>query len=509
VAIDSAGNVYVADTQNSTIRKVTAAGVVTTLAGTAGMLGSADGTGVDARFRNPDGVAVDGAGNVYVADTGNSTIRKITAAAVVTTLAGGAGAAGSIDGTGGDAHCNLPHGVAVDSAGNIYVADTENDTIRKVTATGVVTTLAGEAGMGGSVDGAGAAARFTLPTGVAVDSAGNVFVADRGNATIRKVTAAGVVTTLAGSAGVSGRADGTGSAAQFNNPNGVAVDAAGAVYVADQLNGRIRKISPAGDVTTLAGTAERFSFPSGVAVDSAGHVYVAESFKDIIRVINPAATVTRLAGTASLAGDSNGPGAMARFFTPIAVATDASGNVYVTDAATIRKISPDDVVSTLAGSGIFGSNDGAGAAAQFNSPNGVALDGAGNLYVADQGNQTIRKITATGVVTTFAGTAGERGSADGTGSAARFNFPAGVAVDSAGNVFVADLANSVIRKITPAGDVTTLAGSAGVSGSADGTGSAARFKTVTDVAVDGTGPVTSMSPTSEKRPSAGSRPAGS
>jgi sugar lactone lactonase YvrE len=485
VAVDGAGNVFVADTDNNTVRKITAAGVVTTFAGTASLSGSADGTGADARFSNPDGVAVDSTGNVFVADTGNSTIRKITPAGVVTTLAGAAGMAGSVDATGVAARFNLPQGVVVDSAGNVFVADTENSTIRKVTAAGVVTTLAGTAGVGGSVDGTGAAARFTLPTGVAVDGAGNVFVADRGNATIRKVTSAGVVTTLAGSAGVSGSADGTGSAAQFNHPNGVAVDAAGAIYVADQFNGRIRKISPAGDVTTLAGTAGRFSFPSGVAVDSAGNVYVAESFKDVIRVITPAAVVTTLAGTASLAGDADGPGAMARFFTPIAVATDTSGNVYVTDATTIRKISPDDVVSTLAGSAIFGSEDGAGAAAQFDSLNGVAVDGTGNLYVADQGNQTIRKITATGVVTTFAGTAGELGSDD--GSAARFNFPAGVAVDSAGNVFVADLANSVIRKITPAGAVTTLAGAANTTGSADGTGPAARFNTVADVAVDGAG----------------------
>ncbi|MEZ4364380.1 MAG: hypothetical protein R3B48_29665 [Kofleriaceae bacterium] len=182
---------------------------MTTLAGASGMQGGADGTGAAARFAFPWGVAVDSAGTVYVADSGNSTIRKVTAAGVVTTLAGTAGMLGSADGTGAEARFQIPLGVAVDSAGNVYVADQSNSTIRKVTAAGVVTTLAGTAGMRGSADGTGAAARFAFPLGVAVDSAGNVYVADRGNSTIRKVTAAGVVTTLAGRAGMTGITLGT------------------------------------------------------------------------------------------------------------------------------------------------------------------------------------------------------------------------------------------------------------------------------------------------------------
>ena len=258
VAVDSAGNVFVADYDNYTIRKVTPAGVVTTLAGSAGNGGSADGTGSAARFNQPSGVAVDSAGNVFVADTDNHTIRKVTPAGVVTTLAGSAGASGSTDGTGSAARFDDPEGVAVDSAGNVFVADTDNHTIRKVTPAGVVTTLAGSAGASGSTDGTGSAARFYYPVGVAVDSAGNVFVADTGNHTIRKVTPAGVVTTLAGSAGNSGSADGTGSAARFNDPEGVAVDSAGNVFVADCFNNTIRKVTSAGVVTTLAGSAGAF-----------------------------------------------------------------------------------------------------------------------------------------------------------------------------------------------------------------------------------------------------------
>src|SRR5439155_1385320 len=208
--------------------RITSAGVVTTLAGTAGTPGSTDATGTAARFRFPRDVATDGTGNVYVAELSNNTVRKITPAAVVTTLAGTAGSVGSADGTGAAASFNFPSGVATDSAGNVYVADTSNNTIRKITPAGVVTTLAGTAGTTGSTDATGAAASFNFPQGVATDSAGNVYVADTLNNTIRKITPAGVVSTLAGTAGT-GSADGTGAAASFNSPVGVATDNAGNV----------------------------------------------------------------------------------------------------------------------------------------------------------------------------------------------------------------------------------------------------------------------------------------
>ena len=280
---------------------------MTTLAGQVGVSGTNDGTGSAARFYNTGGVAVDNSGNVFVADGGNDTIRKLTLVGtnwVVTTLAGLAGISGTSDGTGSAARFNGPSGVALDSAGNVYVADTWNFTIRKLSSAGVVTTLAGRAGFSGGADGTNNMARFSYPNGVAVDSTGNIYVVDSGN-TIRKVTPVGtnwVVKTLAGLAGVSGTNDGMGSAARFWNPFGVAVDSAGNLYVVDSDNSTIRKVTPAGVVTTLGGmagsysyadgtgSAARFYIPFGVTVDSAGNVYVTDSNNNTIRKGWPASS---------------------------------------------------------------------------------------------------------------------------------------------------------------------------------------------------------------------------
>jgi hypothetical protein len=508
VATDGADNIYVADSGNNTIRKITPAGLVTTLAGTAGVVGSAAGAGPVASFSNPTGVATDSAGNVYVADFGNNIIRKITSAGVVTTLVGTAGVIGSADGTGPAASFNNPTGVATDSAGNVYVADKANNIIRKITSAGVVTTLAGTAGVTGNINGIGAAASFRSPSGVVTDSAGNVYVADYGSNIVRKITSAGAVTTLAGSAGVTGSTDGAGAAASFGGTYGVATDSVGNVFVADIWNQLIRKVTPAGVVTTLAGMSAKFgsadgtgaaaSFfaPYGLATDGAGNIYVADTSNNIIRKITACGAVATLAGMTGVTGgpgNVDGIGSAARFDGPQGTATDSAGNVYVADRInnTIRKITPAGVVTTLAGiaDGFVGSTDGIGSVARFNLPLGVATDNAGNVYVADGFNNTIRKITPAGVVSTLAGTARVIGSADGIGSAASFNGPSGVATDSVGNVYVADKGNDTIRKITPTGVVSTLAGTAGMFGSADGAGSAARFYWPTAVATDSVGNV--------------------
>jgi serine/threonine protein kinase len=323
----------------------------------------------------------------------------------VTIFAGQAGTSGSQDGAGADARFQAPGGVAVDSAGNVYVADTGNNTIRKISRAGVVTTLAGQAGSHGSLDSQGSAARFWAPFGIAVDRSGNVFVAEVANGIIRKISPAGQAGTLAGLAGNPGTNDGAGDNAQFRNPWGVAVDAKGTVYVADTSSSTIRKITPGGAVSTLAG----------------------------------------LAGTA---GFSDGMGGQARFWNPHGVTVDegiaarpgGGCDLYVADTGnnTIRKITSDGTVSTVAGrAGSPGLADGAPGVSQLRHPQGVAMSLRGILYVADTDNRAIRVLAKTGAMTTLAVT-GDLG------------HPDAIAVDSIGNIYVADTVNNVIRKVATA-----------------------------------------------------------
>lgn len=457
----------------------------TTLAGKAS-IGSADGSGEAARFWFPDDVAVDQAGNLFVADSDNHTIRKITPNGMVTTLAGLAGVIGSLDGVGSAARFYHPEGITVDLFGNVYVADTDNQTIRKITPGGLVTTLAGIAGSNGNMDGIGTAASFNYPSGVAMDGSGNLYVTETFNYDVRKITPAGAVTTFAGMAGSGGNADGVGSAARFSNPHGVATDAWGNIFVADSYNDRICKITPAGMVTTLRtadGTAAYFYRPQKLGLDAAGNVYVSESSSHRVLQLTTAGNLTtfvNLPPDLPLEDPASVPYADG-------VAVDALGNVFVADTgnSAIRKITPGGVLTSVAGFGpAFGSTDGIGSVARFYFPAGIATDASANLYVADAANHTIRRIAPGGMVTTLAGLAGASGAIDGVGSAARFNSPAAVAVDSTGNVFVADAGNCTIREISAAGVVTTVAGLAGASGSVDATGSAARFYRPQSLAVD-------------------------
>jgi sugar lactone lactonase YvrE len=308
--------------------------------------GSADGTGSAAQFRNPYGLTIDHDGNGYVADSSNHTIRKVTPGGTVTTLAGLASSYGSSDGTGTNARFWLPASVAVDGFGNVFVADSNNSTIRKVTTTGVVTTFAGRAGGFGSNDGTGAAARFYSPEGIAIDQDDNLYVSDTYNYTIRKITPAAVVTTLAGAPGqiFPLGADGTGSAARFYFPAGIATDTNGNVYVADTQNNTIRKIAPGGVVTTIAGnprfygTADgpgpdaRFYMPNGLAADAAGNVYVADTYNYTIRRVTPTGMVTTLAGDPSSGFTADGTGRFATFRSPAGVAVDIQGTLYVIES---------------------------------------------------------------------------------------------------------------------------------------------------------------------------------
>jgi sugar lactone lactonase YvrE len=309
-------------------------------------------------------------------------------------------------------------------------------------------------------------AHFDSPHGIVVDSSADIYVADTNNHAIRKITPAGVVTTFAGTAGRSGSADGVGNAARFSLPYGLTADRAGNLYVADTWNSMIRKIAPSGAVTTIAGHPapqwsteggagpKRFHYPTGIAADHKGNVYVGDGSEGTVRKITPDGAVTFFVRVRSALG----------------MTTDADGNLFVANEEhqTVEKITPDGEITTVAGrTEAIGNADGVRDAARFHDPHGVAIDRNGNIYVADTWNSTIRKITPAGEVTTLAGLAGRDGSTDGLGSAARFNGPEGIAVDDHGNIYVADTGNHTIRKISPTGMVTTVAGEAGVRGRSD------------------------------------------
>jgi streptogramin lyase len=498
ITVDAQGNIYVGDCYNYTIRKLTLAGtnwVVTTIAGKPGIIGSVDGTNNTAGFSFVYGVVVDANGNVYVAD-GQYAIRKLTPVGtnwVVTTIAGN-GSYGTADGTNRSARFGVPEGLAIDPQGSLYETD-RSHTVRRITPVGtnwVVTTLAGSAGTSGSTDGTNSTARFFYPGGLAADGQGHVLVADSNNHTIRCLNQQGtnwVVTTIAGLAGQFGDVDGSNSTARFYYPHDIAVSTNGIFYVTDDDNYSIRSLTLVGTtwvVGTVAGIGgpgsndgannqSRFDAPWGVSAASNGNLYVADRLNDTIRQLSQMGTnwvVSTIAGTVEVSGSTDGTNENARFNVPSGVASDGVGNVYVADAGNgaIRKLTPQGtnwVVSTLSRA--------------FSSPVGLTVDSAGIIYVADSGNDTICMLSLIGTnwtVTTLAGLAGNAGFLDGTNSGARFYWPRGIAVDSTGNLFVADQSSSTIRKVSPVGTnwvVTTIAGVNGQVGRIDGTNSGARF----------------------------------
>lgn len=448
--------------------------------------GTNDGTSIGARFSNPQGAAGDGNGNLYVADANNHTIRKVTSSGVVTTFAGAALTSGSANGSLAVARFNSPQGLAFDTAGNFYVAG--GNLIRKISGDNV-TTLAGS-GLNGNTDGTGTGASFNFPTRLAVDGAGNVYVSDSNNHKIRKITPSGVVTTLAGS-GAFGSADGLGTAASFNNPRGIAVQTDGTVFVADSNNHTIRRIDADGTVTTVAGsagqggftdasgTAARLSNPQDLFLDGAGALYVSDG-SHLIRRIDLANgyAVTTIAGLAFNTGFTDATGTAARFNSPRGLGWMGNGlGIVDGNSNTIRHIDLQGVVTTLAGLPP-GFSDGSGTAVRFNSPEGIARDSAGNLYVADWNNRVIRKITPAGQVSVFSGIVSQGNGAmiDGAANVARFGGPRSLAIDeSRGTLYVFD--GGTIRKVSLAdGSVSLLAGANDFgTGTMDGNATTARF----------------------------------
>ena len=485
IALDAAGNLYIASSYDNVVREVSG-GVITTIAGTgtAGFSGD-NGPAINATLNTPYGLFVDSAGNLYIADNGNNRIRQVSGG-VITTIAGNGflGYAGD-NGPAVSASLNSPRGVVVDSSGNLYIADTGNNRIRTVTGTGIAT-FAGNGTQGFSGDnGLATSADLSVPCGIALDSAGNLYIADYYNNRVRKVSN-GLITTVAGkgTTGFSGDG-GLATNAQLNSPFVVGVDFTGNLYIADYGNNRIRKVS-AGAITTVAGNGTsgfggdggapagaQLHAPYAVAFDKTGDLFIADYRNNRVREIS-GGTVNTIAGsgTPGFSGDS-GPAASAQLNQPSAIAISSVGDVYIADTGNnrIRKVSA-GTISTFAGNGTAGyaGDSGPAANAELNSPSGLAFDSSGNLYIADSANNRIRKIS-NGTITTVAGNGTGGYAGDGSSAtAAQLHSPSGIAVDSTGNLYIADSANNSIRKVT-GGVISTVAGN-GTSGYSGDNGAA-------------------------------------
>jgi cysteine-rich repeat protein len=522
VAVDGLGNLFIGDQDNHRIRRVDAAsGLITTVAGTgvAGFSGDG-GPATSAEIRSPHGVAIDGLGNLFIADRNNHRIRRVDAASGLVTTVAGTGVAG-FSGDGGpatSAQLNFPRGVAVDGLGHLFIADMSNHRIRRLDAsTGVITTVAGTGVPGLSGDGGPASsAQLESPNGVAVDGFGNLFIADVSNHRIRQVNAVtGVITTVAGMGAPGFSGDGAlATSAQLNLPHGVAVDGFGNLVIADRINHRIRRVDAAtGLITTVAGTGEagfsgdggpatsaQLNFPHGVAVDGFGILFIADRINHRVRRVDAASgLITTVAGTGAqgFSGDG-GPAARAGLSSPVGAAVDGLGNLFIADSSNhrIRRVDvATGVITTVAGTGVAGfSGDGGPAtSAQLAGAEGVAVDGAGNCVIADSGNHRIRRVdAATGVITTVAGTGVAGFSGDGgPATSAQLNLPSGVAVDGLGNLWIADWFNHRIRRVAAAsGVITTVAGTGAEGFSGDGApATGAQLNEPRGIAVDGFGDI--------------------
>ena len=621
VAVDGAGNIYIADTINQRIRKIDGNGIISTVAG-AGQQGfSGDGgPATSAKLALPQGLSSDSAGNLYFADSGNGRVRKVDTSGTITTVAGNGSAIGIGENVPATSQGMTPAWVAVDTAGNLYITDNGVSRIRKVNTAGLISTFAGSISATSLGDGGPAtSASLSNPTCVAVDAAGNVYIADANHYRVRKVSVAAalvespsalslsaivggaapasqnvsltgsgatlsftaapstttggnwlsvtptagttpatlsisistgslpagtyngdvtitssgagnspqqipvtltvqpagtsraVITTVAGNGSIVFSGDGGPATSAGTSPVGIAADSGGNVYFSESLvSGRIRKVDTSGTITTIAGngtvafagdggpaTKASFFNPFGLVVDSNGNIYIADSSNNRIRKINTSGTISTAAGNGSpaYAGDG-GPATSASIASPLGVALDTAGNLYIAENSTfrVRKVNTAGIISTAAGSilGTFSGDGGSATSAGLLLPGGVATDTAGNLYIADVGDNRIRKVNTSGIISTYAGS-GTKGFAGdgGPATSAALNLASahiGLAVDSSGNLYIPDCGNQRIRKVDTAGIITTVAGNgtAGFSGDG-GSPTSASLNNPSDVAIDGSG----------------------
>ena len=491
MAVDASGNVYVSDLDANVVRRIAPDGTITTYAGngTAGYTGDG-GPAAAAQFNTPDGLALDAAGNLYIADRNNYAIRVVSKAGNIRTVAGNGSPGFYGDGlAAASAQLDSPEGIACDSAGNLYIADTQNDRIRMVATSGIITTVAGT-GNGNVLgdDGPPLAAGLVLPTGVAVDRAGNLYIADFGNSRIR-VVSGGTITTAVGSSDGAPLTDGANAVSVIlNGPTGVAVSGTGKIYFTEgsigtgsglaQGDNRVWQVSADSILTALAGngiasysgdggdaTGAQMLGPTGVATGAAGNLYIADTGNHRVRQVGADGVIRTIAGTGvpGFSGDG-GPAAGAQLNSPTGVAFHPNGLLIIADSGNsrIRAILPDGVIYTLIGNGnssYYG--DGLDALhASLNHPQGVAISPSGEVYIADTDNNAIRKRDAAGIISSVAGMGPAGSTGDGgPASSALLSGPTGVSVDRAGNIYVVDTGNQRLREITTDGVIHTVASS--------------------------------------------------
>jgi uncharacterized protein (TIGR03437 family) len=475
LVVDSSGALYFSDSWNNRVRRVAPDGTITTVAGSGSRSFSGDGgLATAAGLPGPTGLARDAAGNLYVSD-GADRIRKVSPSGIITTIAGsGTGGSSGDGGPATSAGLSDPQGLAVDSSGRVYVADWGNWRIRRISADGIITTIAG-GGIAGS--GPATAVLLVFPLGVSVDASLNVYIADSGNNRICKVSPSGTLVTIANVSQTGGFAgDGwPAPAARLNEPAGVLADNAGNILIADTENWRIRKITPDGNIATIAGNGDYHFFgdggppsaaelnkPSAVAFDGSGNLYFADAGNYRIRRIDTRGTITTVAGTGVVdyvvTGDG-GPATAANISPVGGIAADRLGNVYFAQLSVIRRVSPGGTIKTVAGTGEPGSGGDGGPAilAQLDDPRGVAVDTAGSLYIADYSSNLIRKVDTSGIIRTVAGGGASLGDG-GPATSAKLDRPVAVAVDGSNNLYISDTRARRVRKVTPTGTISTYAG---------------------------------------------------
>jgi uncharacterized protein (TIGR03437 family) len=522
LAVDAAGNLFVADRGNHRIRKITPDGMITTIGGTGDPGTDGDnGPATAARIFLPTRITLDSAGNLYFAQTFYTTkssgpadpgsrVRKIDTRGVITTVAGGGTTIG--DGIPATSASLIPAAVAVDAAGNIYIADAQSFGIRKVDTAGRISTIAGGSGKHGySGDGGPAqSARFYFKTSsLALDSAGSVLIADDVNQRVRKLTAAGAISTAAGNGLFHSTGNGGAAvSASLDYPTSILADGAGNLYLTEPILSRIRRITNDGNINIFAGkgiqdytgdggpaTAAALGYPVGLALDSSGNLYFSDTLDSVIRKIDRNGIITTIAGTGNPGfGGDGGPAIQAQLYGPFGLDFDASGNLIFVDEFNnrVRMISPGGTITTLAGDGQarFGGDNGPARQASFNQPTGLRVY-KGGVYVADGGNNRIRRIDlATGIITTVAGNGAADYSGDGgAATKASLNVPYSVAFDAAGNMYIPDTGNGLVRVVSPNGIIDTFAGSQLPSAGDGGLATDTAFGTPTDVAFDASGNV--------------------